>query len=123
MNSSKKSFFKQVLATGALLAATLGAAASAQAQVVWSVGIHEPGVNVRVSNAPPAPVIVAQAPVVMHPAPVVYHPAVVHPVRPVVQPVVYEPPRYQHHPRHHHRHGWGHWRGHGHGHGHGHSHH
>lgn len=49
--------------------------------VYWSVGIHQPGVSVGVSNAPPV--------VVVHPYPVVQHrPVVIHPPYPSVRPVV-----------------------------------
>jgi hypothetical protein len=75
------------------------------ADVFWTVGIQQPGVNVTVGNAPPAPVIVsqppvvAQVPVIMQPAPVVVRPTPVV----VAQPqVVYVPER--HHP---HGHAWG----------------
>lgn len=61
----------------------LWSAQSAQAgDVYWSVGVHQPGVSVGVSNAPPvvvqsAPrVIYAPAPrVIYSPAPVVVYPA------------------------------------------------
>lgn len=42
----------------------LGLAGTAQANnVVWSIGVHQPGIHVGVSNAPP---VVVQYPVVVH---------------------------------------------------------
>jgi hypothetical protein len=102
--------------SGFVAAAALGMAGQARAEVVWSVGIHEPGVNVRVSNAPRLPVVVAQAPVVLVPRQVVMQPApvVVYPATVVQQRVVYAEPRH-HHPR---GKAHGYWRSHGHGHDH-----
>jgi len=100
---------RQLVASLALAAATLGAtgAAHAGSHVSWSIGINVPG---------PAPVYVQPAPVYVEPAPVVYAPPprVVY-VRP--QPVMYAPapvyvrpaPVYVEYGRgwhHHHRHGW-----------------
>jgi len=62
--------------------------------IFWSIGIHQPGVTVGVSNAlPPRPVVIHQPPpVVIHqPAPVVIHngaPVVIHQHHPYVRPVV-----------------------------------
>lgn len=67
----------------------LGVAAAARAaDVYWSIGIHQPGVSVGVSNAPPvvvapAPRWHAATPVVVMPPRVVYVPA---PVRVVTPP-------------------------------------
>lgn len=101
----------RALAPRAWLAAVgLAAAGMAQAgDLVWSVGIHQPGVSVQVGNA--RPVIVASPVVVSPPAVVV--PAPVTWVAPTVTwmappPVVLvEAPRRPHH-RHHHGHGGGH---------------
>jgi hypothetical protein len=57
----------------AALAGLLAGPAS-HAEVVWSVGVHEPGVHVRVGNVPPPPVVV---PVVVRPV-VVQAPPVIH---------------------------------------------
>lgn len=67
------------------LTATLGLGASGAAQagdVFWSIGVAQPGIQIGVSNLPPAPVIVAP-PVVVHPRPVYVPPP----------RVVYVPPR------------------------------
>ena len=93
---------RQLVASLALAAATLGAtgAAHAGSHVSWSIGINVPG---------PAPVYVEPAPVVyappprvvyVRPEPVMYAPAQVY-VRPA--PVYVEYGRGWHH---HHRHGW-----------------
>lgn len=61
------------LAMGAWAASGLGSQARA-GDVYWSVGVHQPGVVVGVSNAPPPrPVIVQPRPVVIHQPPVVVH--------------------------------------------------
>ena len=82
-------------------------ATSAQARdgdsVYWSIGVHQPGVSVGVSNAPPPrPVIIHQpAPVVIHqPYPYV-RPVVIHQPYPYVRPVVVVHPRPVYHS------GWG----------------
>jgi len=85
--------------------AALSAAGTAQANdVYWSIGIHQPGVHVGVSNAPPAPVVVYPAPHVIHVPPrVVYGPPPV---------VVYPHPVYRTgwappgHAKHWHKHGY-----------------
>lgn len=109
------------LSAGAWTASTLGSQAQAS-DVYWSIGVHQPGVSVGVSNAPPPrPVIVHPRPVVIHqPAPVVIHQPRPHvyggpPVVVVPQPVYYSGwgygPRayapygpYYGKPRHHHHH-------------------
>lgn len=87
----------------ALLAAAAGSAHAGD--LVWSVGIHQPGVSVHVGNA--RPVVVAPPVVVMPPAVVTWPaPAVVTapPVWVGTAPVVViDKPRHRHH--HHH----GHW--------------
>lgn len=114
------------LAMGAWAASTAGSQARA-GDVYWSVGVHQPGVVVGVSNAPPPrPVIVQPRPVVIHqPPPVVVvhqpYPYAYGYGRPVVvapQPVYragwgYGPhghrhPHWKHHDRYdEHRHGGG----------------
>lgn len=73
-------------------ALSAGASTAHAADVYWSVGVQSPGVQLGVSNAPPAPVYVhrprPQA-VYVQPTPVVVYPGYRH-VRPVVQ-VVREP--------------------------------
>ena len=95
----------------AALCLGLAFAGGAQAtDVYWSVGIHQPGVSVGVSNAPPAPVVVYPAPrVIYSPPQVVYStPRVVYGPAPVViypQPVYragWAPPG---HRKHWHKHG------------------
>ncbi len=88
----------------------LWAAQSAQANdVYWSIGVHQPGVSVGVSNAPP--VIVHTAPQVIYAPP----PRVVYGAPPVVvytQPLYrtqWAPPghaKHWHKGRHGHRHEW-----------------
>lgn len=115
------------LAAGAWSLSGIASQAQARDSVHWSIGVHSPGVQVGVSNAPP--VVYGYPPSYGYPAYPVYEPrpVVVYP-RPVVvypRPVVVErypvyvapaPWRYGE-PR-------GHWhkdrggRGHGHGHGH-----
>lgn len=100
--------------------------------VYWSVGVQSPGVQLGVSNAPPAPVYVQRPrPVYVQPAPVVVYPGYRH-VRPVVEVhepvVVYQAPRYVYvneGPSYHGRYKEPKWRGdkhrgHGHGRGRGH---
>jgi hypothetical protein len=55
--------------------------AQARDDVYWSVGVQSPGVQVGVSNAPPAPVYVQRPrprPIYVQPAPVVVYPAPVY---------------------------------------------
>ncbi len=80
---------------GAVALGALGLSSAVQARdVVWSVGISSPGVQIGVANA--APVIVAPAPMYYHAAPPVYAPPqVVYGAPQVVYgqpPVVYGPP-------------------------------
>lgn len=89
------------LAAGAW-ALSAGLSQAHASDVYWSVGIHQPGVSVGVSNAPPVvvhqypgvrhrPVVVYQQPVVVHqPYPYV-RPVVVHQPYPYVRPVVVAP--------------------------------
>lgn len=57
--------------------------------IYWSIGVHQPGVTVGVSNAPPPrPVVIHQPPpVVIHPS----APVVIHQPYPYVRPVVVHP--------------------------------
>ena len=96
-------------AAGALVAGLAGLWMSAQsaqaADVYWSVGVHQPGVSVGVSNAPP--VVVHTAPHVIYAPPprVVYGPA---PVVVYQQPVYrtqWAPPGHGKHWHKHHKHG------------------
>ncbi len=100
-------------AGAALASAVLGLAGTAHAaDVYWSVGVHQPGVSVRVGNTPPvvlapAPTVVVAPParVVMAPPVMLAPPAVV--VAPVYGYAV--PPGHlkpKHHHRHRHYHGW-----------------
>ncbi|MBA4262998.1 MAG: hypothetical protein C0443_13510 [Comamonadaceae bacterium] len=61
--------------------------------VYWSIGVHQPGVSVGVSNAPPPrPVIIHQsAPVIIHQPYPYLQPVVVHQPYPYVRPVVVHP--------------------------------
>ncbi len=75
------------LAAGAWGLSASNAHARGGDDVYWSIGVHQPGVSVGVSNAPP--VVVHQRPVYVESRPVVIHqpypyvrPVVVHP-RPV----------------------------------------
>jgi len=82
------------LAAGAVIV-VWGAAGAAQARdVVWSVGVGSPGIQVGVTNAPQVvharPIIVAPQTVYMHQPPVVVHPR---PVYHYGQPVVVMAPR------------------------------
>lgn len=86
----------------AFSAALLAASPARAADVVWSVGLSAPGVQVALAG-PPVPVV---PPVVYPMAPVVLAPAPVRMGRPVpvVVPapvVAWAPP---HHPHHHHHH-------------------
>ena len=95
MSFNRSTFFKwaaaSVLASGALFAA-----ASANAQVNWSVGVNAPGVSIGVAE--PGPVYYEPAPVYSRPAPVYYQPAppvYYRPAPPVYarpEPVYYGPP-------------------------------
>lgn len=77
------------LAAGAW-ALSAGLSQAHASDVYWSVGIHQPGVSVGVSNAPP--VVVHQYPVVRHRPVVVYQqPVVVHQPYPYVRSVVVVP--------------------------------
>jgi hypothetical protein len=109
----------------AWLAATLavGALGTARAgDVYWSIGIHQPGVSVGVSNTRPvvvAPPVVVSPPVwvAQPPRPVVVAPpaVVVTPAPPVVYYYGVPPGHRKHHRHHHERDGWrdddGWWRG------------
>jgi hypothetical protein len=125
-SSLSPSFFRPTLRARQVLAGlaglALGAAGwlaatpSAQAaDVYWSIGVHQSGVSVGVSNAPPvvlAPprVVYAQPRVVLAPAPVVLVPHVVYPAHPVHR-AQWAPPGHAKHwhqdRRHGHRHGGG----------------
>jgi len=111
---SNRSLVFKWAAVGTLAAGALLAAASANAQVNWSVGVNLPGVSLGVAE--PGPVYYEPAPVYSRPAPQVYYqpapPAYYRPapvyVRP--EPTYYGPPaqayyepgeRWRH--RHHHR--------------------
>ncbi|MDM0074890.1 hypothetical protein QTH90_10895 [Variovorax sp. J2P1-59] len=111
------SFPKWAAAT-AIAAGALFVAASANAEVNWSVGINVPGVAVGVAE--PAPIYYEPAPVYSRPAPIYYQPAPpVYYQRPpppayyAPAPVYYGPPapyydgrgeRWRH--RHHHGRDW-----------------
>lgn len=90
---ARSSVWARGLTLATLVAGAWGlSATSAQARgsddVYWSIGVHQPGVSVGVSNAPPPrPVIIHQpAPVVIHqPYPYVRPVVVVHPL-----PVYYQ---------------------------------
>lgn len=113
-----RSFFFKWAAAGTLATGALFAAASANAQVNWSVGVNVPGVSVGVVE--PGPVYYEPAPVYSRPAPPVYYqpapPVYYRPPPPVYvrpEPVYYGPPaqayyepgdRWRH--RHHHRRDW-----------------
>lgn len=101
-------------AVGVLVAGLAGLWLSAQSaragDVYWSIGVHQPGVSVGVSNAPP--VVVHTAPRVIYAPPpkVVYAPApvVVYP-QPVYRTQWAPPGRGKHWHKHHkqaHRHDW-----------------
>jgi hypothetical protein len=86
------------LAVGAW-ALSAGMSQARASEVYWSVGVHSPGVQLGVSNAPPRPVYVQRpSRVYVQPAPVVVYPGYRH-VRPVVvvpAPVYYQgAPRYE----------------------------
>jgi hypothetical protein len=93
------------LAAGAWALSAGNAEARGNDNVYWSIGVHQPGVSVGVSNAPPVvvhqrPVYVEQRPVYVERRPVVIHQPYPY-VRPVVvapRPVYYEP-RWGHGPR------------------------
>lgn len=71
------------LAGVALTLLGLASVGTAQARdLVWSVGVHSPGVSVGLGNA--APVVVASGPVYYAPPPVVYAPRPVYHAAPVV---------------------------------------
>ncbi|MGO4391484.1 hypothetical protein AB4Z46_09045 [Variovorax sp. M-6] len=115
MNVERSSFFKWA-AAGVVAAGALFAAASANAQVNWSVGVSAPGVSIGVAE--PGPVYYEPAPVYSRPAPIYYQPAppAYYSPPPVYYrpaPVYYGPPaqgyyepgeRWRH--RHHHRRDW-----------------
>ncbi|CAN7203817.1 hypothetical protein LJR290_000553 [Variovorax sp. LjRoot290] len=116
MNLNRSAFFKWS-AAGAVAVGALFAAASANAQVNWSVGISAPGVAIGVAE--PGPVYYEPAPVYSRPAPTYYQPAPPVYYRPPPPayyrpaPVYYGPPaqvydgpgeRWRH--RHHHRRDW-----------------
>jgi hypothetical protein len=93
--SLKRSIFFKWAAAGAVAASALFTAASANADVSWSVGVSAPGVAVGVVNPPvyypPAPVYTAPPPVYYQPVPRVYY----RPPPPVYYrpaPVYYGPP-------------------------------
>lgn len=120
MSLDRSTFFKWA-AAGAIAASALFAAASANAQVSWSVGISAPGVAIGVAE--PGPVYYEPAPVYSRPAPIYYQPAPpVYYQRPPPAydrpaPVYYGPPaqgyyepgerwRHRHHYRRHHDRDW-----------------
>jgi hypothetical protein len=65
VNLNRSAFFKWS-AAGAVAVGALFAAASANAQVIWSVGISAPGVAIGVAE--PSPVYYEPAPVYSRPA-------------------------------------------------------
>ena len=116
------------LAAGAWCLSGIASQAQARDSVHWSIGVHSPGVQVGVSNAPPVVYgpaygypsygypVYDQRPVVVYPRPVVVHPRPVvvqtYPVYVAPEPWGYREPRGRWH-----RGGHGHKHGHGHGHG------
>nr|WP_311732113.1 hypothetical protein [Variovorax paradoxus] len=116
--------FAKWAAVSSVAAGALFAAASANAQVNWSVGISAPGVAIGVAEPgpvyyEPAPVYSRPAPTYYQPAPPAYYgppPAYYRPPPPAYYrpaPVYYGPPapgyygpreRWRH--RHHHRRDW-----------------
>jgi hypothetical protein len=100
-------------AGGAAVAAggVLGVAPLAQAaDVYWSIGVHQPGVNVRIANAPPVLVHTPPRVVYVSPPRVVHAPGTVIVVSQPGGRVHGGPPGHARHwhkdRRHGHRHGW-----------------
>lgn len=80
-SSAPKSWPQRWAGAALALAALAGAAAAQARELVWSVGVHSPGISVGVANAPP--VYVASGPVYYAPPP----PPVYYAARPVYQAV------------------------------------
>lgn len=112
--SSPRSLIPMIRSGVSALASLALVGAAHAAEVIWSVGVHQPGLSVRIGNA--VPVVVMPSPrVVVAPAPVYVAPPAV-----IVAPPygVYDPPGHRHHGKPHrwHDHGGWHargWRGEG----------
>ncbi len=98
------------LAAGAwALSASMGQAHASD--VYWSVGVHQPGVSVGVSNAPPVVVgypsypVVVSPPVVVRPVPrVIYGPPPAVVIAPQPRVIGWAPPGHRKHWKKHHHH-------------------
>ncbi|WP_159918209.1 hypothetical protein [Pantoea sp. 18069] len=95
---SLKSWRARVAGAALAFVALAGAGAAQARDVVWSVGVHSPGVSLGVANT--MPLVVASGPVYYAPPPVYYAP------RPIYHaaPVVVMPPRHGYYGKHHYKH-------------------
>ncbi|WP_082007595.1 hypothetical protein [Tepidimonas taiwanensis] len=107
-------FLTSAIRSAAAALASLALAGVAHAtDVYWSVGVHQPGVSVRIGNT--VPVVVMPSPrVVVAPAPVYVAPPAVIVAPPYgVAYGVYGPPGHRHHAHKHRWHHHGGWHAHG----------
>ncbi|GAB3183700.1 hypothetical protein [Hydrogenophaga aquatica] len=111
LRSTRGTWARHLVAAGALGMALAGGGFAHAADVYWSVGVHQPGVSVGISNAPPVVVaypsypVVVSPPVVVRPVPrVIYGPPATVVVAPAPQVIGWVPPG---HRKHKHKHGHG----------------
>jgi hypothetical protein len=101
-HSSRSAWARRVFAAGALGVALAGGGFAHAADVYWSVGVHQPGVSVGVSNAPPVVVAYPSYPVVV--PRVIYGPPPAVVIAPQPRVIGWVPPGHRKHWKKHHRH-------------------